>query len=83
MAQAETMKIQTGIADKGTGGPKKVHAIANVQTVLVDCTDGNGVRSTLLAFVAADNVVIVPNNGMPAQQWLKEEILKKIAGQEG
>lgn len=59
-------------------GVRKVHGVAEVKTVLVDATDGNGLRTTHLAFIAGNQMVVVENNGKPAQQWLKDEVFKKM-----
>lgn len=80
MAEKDTMPLMKGSPRAEVSGVRQVHGVAEVRTVLVDMTDGNGKRETLLAFIAGDQMAVVENNGKPAQQWLKDMVFAKLKG---
>jgi hypothetical protein len=77
--EVDTIPLMKGTARESSGA-RRIHGVAEVKPVLIDCTDGNGVRSTLLAFIAGNEMVVVENNGKPAQQWLKDAVFAKLRG---
>lgn len=79
MAETKEMPLESGSSSATEDGRVRVvHGIAEVKTVLIDCTDGYGKRQTLLAFITGDQVVSVPNNGTPVQGWMRDAVLKKL-----
>ncbi len=46
---------------------------------ILDVTMGNGERNTVLVVVAGDEMTLIENRGRRPPEWLKQEILGRIA----
>ena len=77
MAQDE-MPLQRGSLKIESQAAQQVHGLVDVRFVMLDVTDGNGKREALLAAIAGGDMVIIPNNGKPAQRWLKDAVFAKL-----